>query len=514
MEDEQFDEEDFKDFQKNLLESYKKYKMQEYKIKLLKNDNKNKEAKIKKFMNEKVDNINPEIYKSYDLLQKDEIEMEVEKYETESTEKIKMFEKFKEYINQIDIISDNIGSIENHDEGNNDIRKLLDSKDINDIINHEFGKNIKKNKFLEAFGKAISKNVNKNWIKKDRIDFRDNLESIIDSKIKEIFFDTIPSHIIQLRMDNLLCTVLTKVYNTSNKAIEYLITQESTNYSTNPLEKGIEFINPENKKKYLFNKRYIKNQINNNVGINNAYYKLIQKFITNKYNKTQLKKDINDIIDKTNIYFCDLPKKVLGITICNGDIFITGKYLQEALHNSPNNKYYNSTAVSKIFLNLLHEIAHKLQYTIRKNYIPNDNYFIKTFYFKNENDFNFDKIEKIKLDVDANNFNINKNIKLSNAEIDNITKYNKLHDNITRCESGEFFDNEIYLGKEQKFVTKSISNFFLFYACQDYNDYVYIMKSFLDKIYSSDERTTNCNYKIIDDQKIYCYHSLVRGYYN
>ena len=81
---------------------------------------------------------------------------------------------------------------------------------------------------------------------------------------------------------------------------------------------------------------------------------------------------------------------------------------------------------------------------------------------------------------------------------------------MTRCESGIFFDKEIYLGKEQNSVSKSISNFFLFYACKNYNDYVCIMKSFLDKIDNPEERTTNCNYKLVDDEKACCYFSYIR----
>jgi len=316
----------------------------------------------------------------------------------------------------------------------------------------------------------------------------------------------------QLRMDNLLCAVLTKVYKSSAKRIDYLMIQPTLEYSMNPLEKGISFINPKTGAKYIFNKKYIKFQINNNVGIMNSYYKLIQKFVTDKYDKSQLKATLNSIIDDTNIYFCDLPKKVVGITICNGDIFISGKFLQEALHESPKNKNYNLTGISKIYLTLLHEIAHKLHYIIRKS-ISNsgDNYFIKTFYFKSEGDLNFDTIQNIALDQNATNYNVNQNNLLTNTEIESITDYKNLHGNKTLCESGEFFDAEIYLGNKQNSVTKSISYFFLFGACSKYNDYVCIMKSFLDKIDNPHERTTNCNYKLVDDEKVCCYYSYVRG---
>ena len=100
---------------------------------------------------------------------------------------------------------------------------------------------------------------------------------------------------------------------------------------------------------------------------------------------------------------------------------------------------------------------------------------------------------------------------LDNLEIEKITKYTNLHGNKTLCESGDFFDAEIYLGKKQNSVSKSISYFFIFKACEKYNDYIRIMKSFLDAIDNPQERTTNCNYKLVEDEKVCCYYSYIRG---
>ena len=510
MEEEIFDMKEFDEWRNNPTESFKRYKLLVKENNLLLQKNNKNEAIIRQMMKEQIYFIDKKIYESYDSSQSNTEEM---KEETDETKSAEMFKKFKECINTIDIKSDNIGSKENHDDDNdnNNDRTFLDKKEINDIIKHEFGKNLEINEFIDAFGKAITNNINKNWIKNDRIAFKNFLENIIDTSINEIFYKKIPRHIRQLRMDNLLCTVLTKVYKPSAKRIDYLMIQASLNYSLNPLENGISFKEPETGRDLIFDKNYIKFQINNNVGILNSYYKLIQKFVTNKFDKRQLRKKLNEIIDNTNIYFCDLPKKVLGITICNGDIFISGKYLQEALHYSPNNKNYNITAISKIFLTLLHELAHKLQYILRMNYNKSgDNYFIKTFYYKDETDLDFEMIETIILDKEAVNYTIDKIYKLNETEIKQIIEYKNLHGNLTRCESGDFFDKEIYLGKEQKSVSKSISKFFLFFACKNYNDYVSIMKSFLDKVDTPEERTTNCNYKLVDDEKVCCYFSYVR----
>ena len=484
-----------------------------------------KESIIKQFTNDQINIIDDKIYKEFDSFQTNEVKMKEEKIDQKKSEE--MFQKFKDYIDLIDVVSDNIGSNENHDDSEdeeNDAQNLLPSEEINKIIKHKFGKDLEINEFLEAFKNAINNNINKNWIKDDRIAFKIKLNYIEDSLLNDIFFKKIPNHIIQLRMDKLLCNSLTKIYKQSAKSLDFLILQASENYTSNPLIKGIKFYD-QNRNEILFDKNYIKKQINNNVGILNGYYKLIQKFVTSSFDKTKLKETINKIVDDSNIYFIDLPKKVLGVTICNGDIFISGKFLQEAKINKNKNqyKYYNLIGASKIFLTLLHQIANKLQYVIRMNYIKDDNYFIKTLSFKKEDDLNYDIIEKIEIDSDKKNYEFKDKIELDDSKIKEISGYKNLHGDKTYCESGDFFDEEIYIGKKQKFVSKSISEFFVLSACQNYKDFIEIMYSILNKVdkekdyYIGDdddkkEKTLNSNYKIIDDGIGYCYHSYARGF--
>ena len=248
----------------------------------------------------------------------------------------------------------------------------------------------------------------------------------------------------------------------------------------------------------------------------NGYYKTIQKFVTNKYEKKNLINLIKDILNKTNIYFCDFPKSYLGITICNGDIFISGKYLQESLHNSENNRFYNFTGISKIYLTILHELAHKIQYSTRLKFYDklDSNYFNKTFLFKNDNDHQFDLIDEINIEDKEDYYIKNEKsiYKLTDDEINKKINYDSLHNTPTIVESGEFFDEEIYLGFKQLFVTKKISEFFLLSSCKNYKNYIKIMNYLLEK--KNGERTTNSNFKMIEGEPVICYHSYIRNQSN
>ena len=503
---------------KKLNETSAKLKDAKQQINLI---SKEKEILTKQIRNEKVNIINKDVYQLYDSIQKtdeDDIEM------TDSTDENqyeKNFNEFLKYLNEINTepnTSNNLNNSSDEDDDDdsyNDPTIFLTKNEINKIINHNFGDNLSDTEFLKAFKIAIINNVNNNWKLIHRKLFKESILKLSESKIKEIFYHKVPLHIRQLKLDILLNATLSKIYKIEEMNLNYIII-ELENYSTIPLQNGIKFYDPIGKKDILFDKNYIIKKILNNVGILNAYYKVIQKFVTNKFDKKKLAHKIKEIVNNTNIYFCDLPKKYLGITICNGDIFISGKFLQESLHKSKNN-YYNFTAVTKIYLTLLHEFAHKIQYILRRDFGNKDetNYFIKTFHFINDNFLNFDLIENIQLEKDEKNndyFMCQKMKLLPKNDLGILKSYIYLHNIPTPCESGDFFDSEIYLGQTQSIVNKKICEFFILSSCKNYDEYV----SVINEILSHDkERSTNAAYKEYEyGKKAVCYHSYVRNNYN
>lgn len=132
-------------------------------------ENKEKEYKSKMINKESVFYINKNIYKAYDSQQNEESDMEIEEpIDKEISEK--MFKQFKDYISKIDVTSDNNISNKNITSNISEKTKyLLEKQEINQIINHNFGDNLRMENFVDAFGKAIESNINKNWKKKTKI---------------------------------------------------------------------------------------------------------------------------------------------------------------------------------------------------------------------------------------------------------------------------------------------------------------------------------------------------------
>ena len=77
-----------------------------------------------------------------------------------------------------------------------------------------------------------------------------------DKEMKQLFYEEIPNHIIQLKLDMLLNIVLCKKYNEEEVNANF-VTLKTENYSLLPLKKGIQFASPYDNKTYIFNKDYI-----------------------------------------------------------------------------------------------------------------------------------------------------------------------------------------------------------------------------------------------------------------
>ena len=383
-----------------------------------------------------------------------------------------------------------LNNLSKNKKKNNKKKKSKNHDEINDIIYVEIGNKISNEQFIRSVTASI-KNIENIWKKKEILEFKKdlNLDYInIDSE----------DPLSYLKKDIILDLLLQDHYNPKNKEIRIL---KIKNCSKVPLKKGIIFVNPTNNKQFIFDKNFIKNKILNNIGIINSYYFTIQKFTKIKQIEFKvLKKKIIDMIDNTNIYFCDLPFDIYGVTISNGDIYIRGDFLQEALisdsKNTEKKKKIHATAICKIYLTLLKEFAYKLQYIIRKEnedeekwmgnfFIPSEQCdFDKTsiFYFDN-----YDEAENVEIKEKDKEMNIN--------EIFN--------------ESGNYFDINLYLGNILYEIIEKTYQFFLFEDCTNYNIY----KGKINEIFSSTknngERASNSKYRINDRPQ--CFFSILRN---
>lgn len=193
------------------------------------------------------------IYEKYDLSQGTSIKsIATQTYKTSETD------------NKIKDLIDHIGNKEKKKT------KTVWNNHVTDIINVHIGEKMLKNQFFDGAEKSINK-LNECWTKKD-------LNSL-KSKLKKIDFSNINfrnnNPLSNLKKDLFIDLLLTKKYDPKSKDLKML---KIEGYSNKPLANGFEFVNPRNKFIYKFNKNFIKAQILNNIGILNAYYKMIQKF--------------------------------------------------------------------------------------------------------------------------------------------------------------------------------------------------------------------------------------------
>ena len=212
------------------------------------------------------------------------------------------------------------------------------------------------------------------------------------------------------------------------------------------------------------------------------------------------------MIDDTKIFFCDMPLNICGVTISNGNIYICGSYLQEALGKTEEYKnitkeeklYYKFTGICKIYLTLLHEFSHKLHYLFRQENSTED--WKSNFY---------DHSEELNSENELEFFNDLK----GHTSIEKKRVYNNLHKNIKNDETGDFFDLELYLGTQLSEVNNRISEFFLCDKCEKYDDYKKKMRKLRKSNTSKNSpRSINSRFKIANKLPK-CRFSIIRNSY-
>lgn len=378
-------------------------------------------------------------------------------------------------------------------------QKKARNKHVNKIMCNTIGTKITEAKFFNGVNKSIN-NINQTWPKNKINSLKKELEKVDYSNFD---FDNPLSC---LKIDTILDLLLNdpKNFKIANDDIKILGIKNCTEI---PLINGIEFIDPKTKKKIIFDKNFIKSKITNNIGILNSYYKMIQKFSDIKQIKlSKLKKKIEKMIDDTKIFFCDMPINICGVTISNGNIYICGSYLQEALGKTEEYKnitkeeklYYKFTGICKIYLTLLHEFSHKLHYLFRKENSTED--WKSNFY---------DHSEELNSEDELEFFNDLK----GHTSIEKKRVYNNLHKNIKNDETGDFFDLELYLGTQLSEVNNRISEFFLCDKCEKYDDYKKKMRKLRKSNTSKNSpRSINSRFKIANKLPK-CRFSIIRNSY-
>ena len=363
-------------------------------------------------------------------------------------------------------------------------KKSKPDKHVNKIVYSEIGNQISGTKLFQCVNNSID-NINKTWPNYKINLLKEDLDNIDYSNFN---FNNPLSN---LKIDSFLDLLLTPSndYKTSNKNIKILGIKNCTEI---PLVEGIKFIDPKSNKEIVFNKEFIKRKITTNIGIINSFYKMIQKFTDITHLElNQLIKKINDMIDSTYIYFCDMPINICGITISNGNIYITGDYLYEALGETYDYKnlkdqndklHYKFTAICKIYLTLLHEFGHKLHYIIRKKQKKNEDW---------KNNF-FDHSEEVN---PRNELEYFIDLKIGSYSSQSSNDFINLHQNNKLDESGVFFDRELYLGTIISDVDENICDFFLSKRCSKNREYIKKLNHIKNNINIA-TRSSNSKFKI------------------
>ena len=386
------------------------------------------------------------------------------------------------------------------------VSKITKGEHVYKIKNHKIGNKIEGKQFIEGINKSI-KVISQTWPKNKIISLKKELDEFDFTRFD--FDKDYPLSNLKKEsfLDLLLCKG--KEFKVSNINLKNL---RIKNCAKCPLTKGIQFFDPNSGTNKVLNKEFILKKITTNIGIVNAFYKMIQKFTEVRFlDYMKLIRYIQDIVLTTNIYFCDLPLEVFGVTISSGHIYIAGEYLSEALGETDDYKglktqydriYYKFTAICKIYLTLLHEYAYKLHYVIREKYHKTEwqeNFFDHSEMLKNS--VNLDYFQEIGkpsnfgIFIPANSF------------------YSNIQDKSDSNESGNFFDRELYLGVPFEEVNPDICDFYLSKRCIKYTKYINAINNLKKKVNDPTlRRQSNSRFKIIKAENCSkCYFSVLRN---
>ena len=201
----------------------------------------------------------------------------------------------------------------------------------------------------------------------------------------------------------------------------------------------------------------------------------------NEISENILKSNIKKYFENHYIYFCDLPEKIMAVTIHTGNIYMKAKYLEE--YYNKKDKESQIIIREKIILNIGHELAHIL---------------LRTINIKMKNNF----LIKIK----------NKNSNAKNKMIQFKDKFNQGFHELDLNDSGNILDfnmfNKYYFGE----IYPEESDFFLkiksFTSIVEYNSQ---LNKIIQKEKSQNLNTQQVNkFKKLEDEKIrWCIRSRI-----
>ena len=239
-----------------------------------------------------------------------------------------------------------------------------------------FGKRLDDTQFLKLTEEAL--NYAYTSQSKDLLNYKNDILKKIELYTQNIF--TFPNILKDIKKNGLLNLIMAQSFDEVDESKSLIKIQICT---LTPLIK-LEF-NKDNNKIDL-DKKELKQILTSNVLLD-FYKDNLGEFIVNYSGKIKdnviLAKYIESYLNNFNIYFCDLPSNIMGITIFTGNIYLRSFYLKEYFEdrNADIKNPDDSIIIrEKIILNLMHEINHALLRIIDEE--KGKNFFIKS---KNNN---------------------------------------------------------------------------------------------------------------------------------